>query len=141
MVTTAVSAQTLDVSRRLPGPDRVVKAITVGLLRTAPDATDEHRNGGIPGHLQVTFFVIRATDIRVEANDKSATQIAGHETTGLPVKARCLPHLRPQDRPDHSQHLPDTRKITRKVTRTLAKLTWTRQQRTHSHPIEQAVTG
>jgi hypothetical protein len=88
---TAVSAQTHDVSSRLPGPDRVVKAIAFGSLRAAPDATDEHRNGGIPGHLQGFFFVIRATDIRVEADDKSATQIAGHETTGLPVKARCLP--------------------------------------------------
>jgi hypothetical protein len=56
-------AQTLDVSRRLPVPDPVVKAITFGRLRAAPDADDEHRNGGIPGHLQGVFFVIRATDI------------------------------------------------------------------------------
>jgi len=67
-------ARTLDVSRRLPGPDRMVKAITFGLLRAAPDAIDEHRNWGIPGHLQGFFFVIRATDIRVEADDKSAGQ-------------------------------------------------------------------
>ena len=91
-------AQPLDVSGRLPGPDRVVKTVTFGLLRTAPDATDEHRNGGIPGHLQGFFFVIRATDIRVEANDKSATQIAGHERQVCLSQLDACPSPPPQDR-------------------------------------------
>lgn len=74
MVKTAVSAQTHDVSRRLPGPDRVVKAITMGLLRTTPDAIDEHRNGGIPGHLQGFFFVIRATDLHPSRSRRQVSQ-------------------------------------------------------------------
>jgi hypothetical protein len=38
-------------------------------LRAAPDAVDEHRNGGILSHLQGFFFVIRVTDIRFEADE------------------------------------------------------------------------
>jgi hypothetical protein len=71
-VKTAMPVQTLDVSRRLPGPDRVVKAITFGLSRTTLDADGEHHNGGIPGRLQGFFFVIRTTGIRVARNSTYA---------------------------------------------------------------------